>query len=102
VIKSFDGPPLVRHAFPKYYLPASQIELHFVHQTFHEKHATTMTLTEVLCSSWVWQRGRIKAISLICNGNEQLRVLITPSEYINGLGRIFTIAVKNSVRQGLD
>ena len=102
IVKSFDGPPLLRHAFPKHYLPAPQIELHFVHQTLHEKHATTMALTEVLCSSWIWQSVRIKAISLVCNGNEQLRVHITASEYVNGLGRIFTIAVKNRVRQSLD
>jgi hypothetical protein len=96
------GLRLLRHALPKHHLPAAQIELHFVDQTLHEKHATTIALTEVLGSSWVWQSAGIKAISLICNGNEQLRMPITASKYINGLGRIFTIAVKNRVGQSLD
>jgi len=61
-----------------------------------------MICTHVLGGSWVRQSRRIKTISLICNGNNQLRLRVAASEYDYSLGRIFMVAVQNCVRQSLD
>ena len=82
----------------KHYLSPPQIELNFVNEMPHQKHATAMTGEYVLAGRGVRQDGGIEAVSMISNSYYYLCLVVAACANVYSLTRIFTIAVDDRVR----